>query len=67
MLSSSHHPGFSRWGAPKGNVHNEKEDRIFVYAYDPSRKGNDYYLGYFKPYDASTLIDMGQKELEHYK
>ena len=47
--------------------YNEKEDGIFVYAYDPSRKGDDYYLGCFKPYDASSLIDMGRKELEHYK
>ena len=47
--------------------YNEEIDRIFVYAYDPSRKGDDYYFGCFKPYDASSLIDMGQKELEHYK
>ena len=37
------------------------------YAYDPGRKGSDYYLGYFKPYDVSSLIDLGQKELEQYK
>ena len=47
--------------------YNEKEDSIFVYAYDPSRKGDDYYLGCYKPYDASSLIEIGQKELEHYK
>ena len=47
--------------------YNEKEDGIFVYAYDPTRKGDDYYLGYYKPYDASSLIEMGHKELEQYK